>query len=360
MSTITAHVRARLGDFALDVELELPGRGVTALFGHSGSGKTTLLRAIAGLERFEGHLKVNGESWQNTDKTLAVHKRPIGYVFQEASLFAHLNVEQNLAFGLRRVPAASRRIEMQQAVEWLGLTHLLRRAPARLSGGERQRVAIARALLTTPELLLMDEPLAALDEQSKQEILPYLERLHEHLAIPVLYVSHSLSEVARLADHMVWLESGRVRQQGPLQEVLGNMKLATQHGEEAVSVMDTTVAEHDKHYHLTALDSRFGRLWVRQLERVIGTAVRVSIPARDVSLSLEREQNSSILNVWEAEVVEISSLEHGQVLLKLCCPQQQAGKEPLLCRITQRSCDQLGLVPGSRVFARIKSVGLLE
>ena len=359
MNEIKARFRARLGAFSMDVDLTLPGRGVTALFGHSGSGKTTLLRGIAGLERFDGELHVNDQCWQDKRHFLPVHQRPLGYVFQEASLFPHLSVRQNLTFGLMRIPAMQQQVSLGQVVDWLGIGHLLERKPQRLSGGERQRVAIARALLTSPKLLLMDEPLSALDEKSKQDILPYLERLHDTLAIPVLYVSHSIKEVARLADHMVWLKAGRVLDDGPLQQVMSNMDLAISHEDEAAAVMDTVVAVHDEKYHLTALDSRFGRLWVKPLQRAIGDHVRVNIPARDVSLSLEKEQHSSILNVWKAVVIDITDAEPGQVMVRLCCP-GQAGKQPLLARITCKSHDHLGLQQGSHVYARIKSVGLLE
>jgi len=359
MSQIEARFRAQLGTFCMDVDLQLPGRGVIALFGHSGSGKTTLLRSIAGLERFAGRLIINGEVWQDDRTFLPVHRRSIGYVFQEASLFPHLSVKKNLAFGLQRIPAPVRQIELEQVVDWLGIEHLLERKPHRLSGGERQRVAIARALLTSPRLLLMDEPLSALDERSKQEILPYLERLHDELAIPVLYVSHSIKEVARLADQMVWMEGGQVKDSGPLQQVLTNMDLVVSHEEEAAAVMDTQVAGHDEAYHLTALDSRFGRLWVKPLKRAVGEKVRVSIPARDVSLSLDREERSSILNIWEAVVIDIADAEPGQVMVKLCCP-ENTGNQPLLARITEKSRDNLGLKTGSHVYARIKSAGLLE
>lgn len=359
MSRIEACFHAQLGAFHLDVELQLPGRGVIALFGHSGSGKTTLLRSIAGLERFSGRLIINGETWQDEKIFLPVHRRSIGYVFQEASLFPHLSVEKNLTFGLQRITAPERQIGLQQVVDWLGIEHLLMRMPQRLSGGERQRVAIARALLTSPQLLLMDEPLSALDERSKHDILPYLERLHDELAIPMLYVSHSLKEVNRLADHMVWMEGGRVKGNGPLQQILTNMELAVSHEDEAAAIIETVVAGHDEAYHLTALDSHFGRLWVKPLKRALGEKVRVSIPARDVSLSLEKEERSSILNIWEVVVVDIVDAEPGQVMIKLCCP-ENAGSQPLLARITARSRDNLQLVQGSRVYARIKSVGLLE
>lgn len=215
------HMRLKLDypGFGLDVDLQLPGRGVTALYGHSGSGKTTCLRCIAGLERADqGFIQVNDEVWQDSDNKVFVapHKRALGYVFQEASLFPHLSVLANLEFGLKRIPKPQRRVDMAHASELLGISHLLDRHPQHLSGGERQRVGIARALLTSPKLLLMDEPLAALDAQRKSEILPYLQRLHDELDIPVLYVSHSQDEVARLADHIVLLSHGKALASGPM------------------------------------------------------------------------------------------------------------------------------------------------
>lgn len=247
-SGIQARFRLDYADFSLDVDLQLPGRGVTALFGHSGSGKTTLLRCVAGLERSDqGELTVNGERWQNSAQNLFVppHRRPIGYVFQEANLFTHLSVRRNLEFGMRRVPAPQRRVALEQAVELLGIDHLLERMPDRLSGGERQRVGIARALLTSPRLLLMDEPLAALDLKRKSEILPYLERLHDELDIPVLYVSHSPDEVARLADHVVLLEQGRAIAQGELRETLARLDLPTAFSDDAGVVIEGEIAGHD-------------------------------------------------------------------------------------------------------------------
>lgn len=359
MAGIQAEIKNNLGDFALNVSLNIPAQGITALFGHSGSGKTSVLRAIAGLEPFDGNLTVGDESWQQGTQVLPLHKRSLGYVFQEASLFPHLSVRDNLLFGFKRIPKKSRQLSLQQVVEWLGLEPLLQRHPQRLSGGERQRVAIGRALLTSPSLLLMDEPLSALDEQSKREIMPYLERLHDYLPIPVLYVSHSLTEVARLADHMVWLKEGRVVDSGSVQAMLTKMELALTHGDEAAAVLDTVVAEHDEKYHLTALDCRFGRLWVKAMTKRPGESVRVRIPARDVSLSLEEETRSSILNIWRAEVVDFAVADPGQVMVKLCCPERK-GEQPLLVRITIKSHDRLGLRIGSQVYARIKSVGLLE
>ncbi len=225
MSSLDARFRIAWPGFSLDADLSLPSRGVTALFGHSGSGKTTLLRCIAGLERApHGFLRVNGDVWQDASTWLPAYRRPIGYVFQEASLFPHLSVLGNLEFGLKR-SGQNDRTHLNHAIELLGIGHLLDRRPGRLSGGERSRVAIARALAITPKLLLMDEPLAALDEPRKQEILPYLERLRDEAQIPIVYVSHSVAEVARLSDTLVILEGGKVRAAGPTIELMHRLDL---------------------------------------------------------------------------------------------------------------------------------------
>jgi molybdate transport system ATP-binding protein len=265
---VSVHARFRLvhAGFTLDVDLQLPGRGVSALFGASGSGKTTCLRAIAGLAHAPGgHLSVNGEVWQDDGRNLFVptHKRPLGYVFQEASLFPHLSVRANLEYGMRRVPARDRKVSLDHAVELLGISRLLERMPAGLSGGERQRVAIARALATSPRILLMDEPLAALDLARKQEILPYLERLHGELEIPLIYVSHAADEVARLADHLVVLEQGRAVASGPLGETLARLDLPIRLGEDAGVVLEGKIAEVDAGWHLARVDFAGGSLWVR-------------------------------------------------------------------------------------------------
>lgn len=360
LDAATIHARFRLvhPGFALDVDLRLPGQGVTALFGHSGSGKTSCLRCVAGLERAgEAYLAVNGELWQDSARGLFVptHRRALGYVFQEASLFAHLDVRGNLAFGQRRIAAAERRVAWEQAVELLGIGHLLDRLPARLSGGERQRVGIARALLTSPRLLLMDEPLAALDAPRKQEILPYLERLHAELQIPVLYVSHAADEVARLADHVVLLEQGRAVAQGPLQDTLARLDLPTALGEDAGVVVDARVAGHDDHYHLSRLEFPGGSVLVARRPEALGQRLRFRVHARDVSLALYPAEGSSITNVLSACVVELAPADTpAHVLVRL-----DAAGTPLLARITRRSADQLGVRPGQQLWAQIKAVALL-
>ncbi len=344
--------------FALHADIQLPARGVTALFGPSGSGKTTLLRCIAGLERAAvGLLRVHDEVWQDGAKFLPVHRRRLGYVFQEASLFHHLSVRRNLEYGLRRIPATERKVQLEQVVEWLSLNNLLdRNDPASLSGGERQRVAIGRALLTSPRLLLMDEPLSSLDASSKQDILPYLERLHGELDIPVLYVSHALDEVARLADHLVLMEQGRIIASGALNDTLSRLDLPTAHLDDAGAVIEAAVSVHDDKYHLTRLDFSGGSLWVSKVERAAGTKVRARVLARDVSIVITAPHGSSINNILAARIAEIRDEGPDKVNVRMT-----AGDEHmLLSRITRRSRDQLGLVVGMEVFAQVKSVALMS
>ncbi|WP_407296641.1 molybdenum ABC transporter ATP-binding protein [Stutzerimonas zhaodongensis] len=362
MSTNTSGIHARLHlahpGFTLDLDVELPGRGVTALFGPSGSGKTSCLRCIAGLERSStGALVVNGECWQDSSRQwfMPPHRRAIGYVFQDANLFAHLSVRGNLEFGMKRIPTQDRRVAWGQAVELLGIEHLLERLPGRLSGGERQRVGIARALLTSPRLLLMDEPLAALDVKRKQEILPYLERLHDELDIPVLYVSHAPDEVARLADHLVLLEEGRVVAQGTLHETLSRLDLPIAFEDDAGVVIESEIAGHDTDYHLTRLSFQGGNVLVAQRSEAIGHRLRFRVHARDVSLTLERAQGTSISNLLPVRVDEVASADTpAHVLVRL-----DAQGTPLLARITRRSADQLNVTKGKALWAQIKAVALL-
>src|SRR5574340_233135 len=343
--------------FALHADLNVFAHGVIALFGPSGSGKTTLLRCIAGLERTaNGALQVKDEVWQSGTNFMPVHRRPLGYVFQEASLFPHLSVRQNLEYGLKRIPPEQRRVQPEQVVEWLGLNKLIERdSPAGLSGGERQRVAIGRALLTSPRLLLMDEPLSALDSASKREILPYLERLHGELDIPVIYVSHALDEVARLADQLVLMEQGRVIASGALNEILGRLDLPTAHLDDAGAVIEAGVAEHDGEYHLTRLDFSGGSLWVSRVERAVGSLVHARVLARDVSIATAAPQGTSISNILAVRIAGIQDEGPDRVNLRLMV----GGSQVLLSCITRRSRDQLGLMQGMEVFAQVKSVALI-
>ncbi len=302
---------------------------------------------------------MNDEVWQ--DDALRVflppHKRSVGYVFQEASLFPHLTVAGNLDYALKRVTDSAQKISLHQAIMLLEIGPLLPRLPDRLSGGERQRVAIARALLSSPSLLLLDEPLTALDLKRRNEILPSLERLHAELSIPVLYVSHSSDEVARLADHLVVLDAGRVVASGSLAETLARLDLLPIFGDDAGAVLEASVDAHDDHYQLTQLGVPGGTLHVSRRNAAIGQRVRVRVLARDVSISTSApiSGNSSILNALAVSIVEIAAApDPAQVLLRL-----EAQGMPLLARITRRSCDQLGLIPGSAVWAQIKAVAVL-
>ena len=343
------------GGFRLDVDLEVPLRGVTSLFGPSGCGKTTLLRAIAGLDRNAGgYLRFGAETWQDDERFVPPHRRPVGYVFQEASLFDHLDVRGNIEYGARRIPAAERRVPPEHAIELLDLGRLLNRRPDALSGGERQRVAIARALAVSPRLLLMDEPLAAVDQTRKQEILPYIESLHRELDIPVIHVSHLPDEVARFADRLVLMREGRVLASGDVHDMLTRLDLPLAHESRAAAVIDAVVAGTDPQYHLARVAFDGGELMLSRPDLPAGTPVRLRIEARDVSLTLERQTGTSILNILETRVAEIHVEDDARAIVRLL-----AGPTPLLAGITRKSVDELGLAPGRTVYAQVKSVALL-
>lgn len=355
--SIEARFSLAFAAFHLDVDLQLPARGVTALFGPSGSGKTTLLRLIAGLERAPGgRLLINGEPWQDESFFMPAHRRPLGYVFQDARLFPHLSVRGNLEYGRKRTAAGMNRDALNRAVELLGIDHLLERMPDRLSGGERQRVAIARALAVSPRLLLMDEPLAALDVKRKREIVPYLERLHDELAIPLLYVSHAPDEVARFADHIVVLENGRALANGPLGATLARLDLPISLGEDAGVVIDATVGALDEPWHLMRVDFPGGSFWARDHGLPLGRKVRVRVLARDVSLAREQPARTSIQNVLQGHVDAIADDQHpGSAVVRI-----QVGAAMLLAKLTKRSVAALDIAPGQPVWVQVKSVALLE
>jgi molybdate transport system ATP-binding protein len=358
--SIEVRLNVEFPNFSVSVDLSLPGRGVTALYGHSGSGKTTCLRCIAGLEKAsDAFIRINGDTWQDSANGifLAPHKRSLGYVFQEASLFPHLTVRGNLEFGLKRIAASERRVKFDQATTLLGIDHLLARQPDTLSGGERQRVGIARALLTSPRLLLLDEPLAALDAHRKSEILPYLERLHDELEIPMLYVSHSQDEVARLADHLVLLSEGKALASGPIGETLARLDLPLAMGDDAGVVIEGQVVAYDTTYHLVTVRLPASNLSIRVAHAPLaaGKPLRFKIQARDVSLNLQQDDQSSILNRLPVTVIsEVAADNAAHVLVRM-----DAEGTPLLARITRYSRDQLHLHPGQRLWAQIKSVALL-
>jgi len=353
---LSVAVEHRLGDFTLDAAFD-SGGGLTALFGRSGSGKTSLVNAIAGLIRpTRGSIVVDGEVLTDTAAGVFVpaRRRHIGYVFQEGRLFPHLTVRQNLLYG--RWFASSKQGghsgEVEHVVELLGIADLLGRRPANLSGGEKQRVAIGRALLAHPRLLVMDEPLASLDEARKTEILPYIERLRDEFGIPIVYVSHAIAEVTRLATTMVVMSEGRVAAVGPSAAIMGRIDLFPLTGRaEAGAILNTRVAEHDIRFGLTTLRAAAGDLRVPYIDLRLGAQLRVRIRARDVMIALEPPTGLSALNVLPGTVAEIGPAEGAIVEMRLDC----AG-EPLIARLTQRSVETLGLAPGRRVYAVIKSI----
>lgn len=354
--TIDARFAGAVGSFALDVAFTAPMRGITALFGPSGSGKTTVLRAMAGLTRLSGRLSVGGEVWQDdvAGRHLPPHRRDIGYVFQEASLFSHLSVRRNLLYGARRAEGRQAVIGFEEAVSLLGLERLLERGPGGLSGGERQRVAIGRALLSAPRLLLLDEPLSALDEASRADILATFERLHDALPVPAVYVSHDLAEVARLADRMVVLSKGRVIAEGEVGAILERLDLAPATGRfEAGVVLTASVVGHDPAYQLTRLDLAGQAVSIPRVAVAVGETVRLRIRARDVALATAPPDGISIRNRLAGRIVEIAATEatpYAETLVEI------ADGVRLRSRVTRESVADLGLAVGTPVFALVKTI----
>ena len=354
---IEARFRLAFADFTLETDLQLPERGVTALFGHSGSGKTTLLRCIAGLQHPDsGFLQVRDQVWQDSAKGvfLPTHQRPLGYVFQEASLFPHLTARKNMDYGRKRAAQSANDAELAALVEMLGIGHVLDKIPAQLSGGERQRVGIARALALKPQVLLMDEPLAALDLKRKQEILPFLARLHSELDIPILYVTHSPQEVTQLADHLVVLEAGKVVASGMLAETLTQLDSPMAQGKQASTVLQVTVCGHEPEFHLSQVQFAGGIVHLPQQPMAVGTALRLRVYARDVSITLQQPEQTSILNVLPATITGMAHDREGRTMVRL-----NMGGVPMLSHITRKSASVLGLEKGMQVFAQIKATAIL-
>jgi molybdate transport system ATP-binding protein len=353
---LLARLQHQYHGFQLAVDLQLPASGISAFFGASGSGKTTLLRCIAGLQQAtQGYVEVNGQIWQDSQQKLFLppHRRALGYVFQEANLFPHLNVGDNLRYGLKRVSQPLSSLDWQQLLDLLGIAHLLDRYPLHLSGGERQRVAIARALATQPQILLMDEPLASLDYARKQEILPFLLKLHQQLKIPLLYVTHDPHEVARLADYVVILRDGQVVAAGSLSETLRHLQLAVGTEPLLTSVWNGVVTAQDGENYLTEVDCAAGRLSLPQIDAAINDIVRVQIEARNVSISLEKPPASSILNVLPAKITALTEMQNGQMNVQL-----HLNNELLLAQITCKSAYYLNLHSNRNVYVQIKASSL--
>jgi len=349
-------IEHRLGAFELDIHFR-SGRGLTALFGRSGAGKTSVVNVIAGLVRPQrGRILVDGSMLIDTERGIRApaHRRRVGYVFQEDRLFPHLTVRQNLLFGRWFSPGFTRAARLDDVVDLLGIGALLERRPGRLSGGEKQRIAIGRALLASPRLLLMDEPLASLDARRKEEIIPYIERLRDQAGVPIVYVSHAVAEVTRLASTIVLISEGRVRAVGPLQEVLGRAELYPMAGRfEAGAVLAARVTAHDTCWGLTELTGAFGKLTVPRLRAPVGTTLRVRIRARDVILAATPPTGISALNILAGRVETVVPIEEAALEVQL-----RLGEERLLARVTRRSGTRLGLVPGREIFAVVKTVAI--
>ncbi len=344
-------------DFSLDVNVEIAADGVTAIFGNSGCGKTTLLRCIAGLERdCEGTIVVNGAVWQDHSRFMPPHKRPVGYVFQEASLFPHLTARQNLQYAAKRSGGRTSEQSIARVAKAMDIVHILDRHPKQLSGGERQRAAIARALLIEPQLLLMDEPLASLDEQRKHEILPFLERLKSDFNLPILYVSHSMAEVARLADRAIIVDAGTVVAQGSLKDVFSRIDRSALTTKSTSVVLLGHIVERDSRWQLAKVRCSGGDLWISDSNDSLNTAVRINVLARDVSLTRSTSEDSSILNRIHVEVTEIVIDE----ALPVALVRLKFGDDYLIARVTRKSCYQLNLAVGDRLWAQIKSVAVLR
>jgi molybdate transport system ATP-binding protein len=355
--TLALDIRHRLGDFRLDARFETGG-GLVALFGRSGSGKTTIVNIIAGLIRpDEGRVAIDDAVLVDTSRGVFVprHKRRIGYVFQEGRLFPHLTVRQNLMYGRWFAPQGSRGSDdLDKVVDLLGIGSLLERRPGRLSGGEKQRVAIGRALLADPRLLLMDEPLASLDEARKAEILPYIERLRDHSRVPIVYVSHSIAEVARLASTVVLLAEGKVAAVGPAGEIMHRLDLFPLTGRtEASAIIEVEVVGHDERFGLTELRSRAGLWRLPRLNVDNGAQLRLRVRASDVMIAKSAPSDVSALNVLPGVVADIAPLEGPVVQVRLDC-----GGDALIARLTRYSVERLELAPGAPVYALVKSVAL--
>lgn len=343
--------------FGLNVDLKLKNSGITVIFGRSGSGKTSLLRCMAGLDKAaHGLMQIGEKTWQDDGVFVPVYRRKIGYVFQEASLFSHLTARQNLAYGQKR-NVTENGLQFDEIIALMGIEKQLNHFPAALSGGERQRVAIARALLSNPKLLLMDEPLASLDDARKQDILPYLERLRNEYNIPMIYVTHSMDEVARLADHLVILEAGKVIAQGSLTELLPRLDLPFHLGEDSGVVIEAKIAEHDKKWHLARAVFEGGELWIADKGEAIDQTVRLRILARDISLTKQATgETSSILNALSAVVTDMKSDDHPAMIMV----QVKVGKSLFLARITAKSANQLSVKIGEKIWVNIKSVSVIR
>ncbi|MCB1379925.1 MAG: molybdenum ABC transporter ATP-binding protein [Alphaproteobacteria bacterium] len=354
--TIDLSVEHQQGSFKLNVRFASGGT-LTGIFGASGSGKTTLINIIAGLIRpSAGRVAVNGHVLIDTARGIChpAHRRRIGYVFQDARLFPHLTVAQNLAYGQWFTPGAERYARKAQIIDLLGIGNLLQRRPERLSGGEKQRVAIGRAILASPHLLLMDEPLASLDQARKDEILPYIESLRDDLRIPIIYVSHAMAEIARLASHVAVLSGGRLSAFGPTPEIMNRRDLvAAGELDDTITFIDMAVEAHDEQSRMTRLASPVGEAWIPGQVAHRGQSVRLRIKASEVMLATERPRHISALNIFQGTVAGISACDQTSVYVRVDC-----GGSGIVARITRHSRQVLEIEPGRRLFVIVKALSL--
>lgn len=356
MNNIKAKFKINKANFNLDVNFSLPLSGITALYGESGSGKTTLLRAIAGLDKYDdSYLKIADDIWQDENKFIAPHNRDLAYVFQESSIFEHLDVEQNLQYGYKRIALNKRKISLEKAINFLDIKPLLKRKSFELSLGEKQRVAIARALVLSPKLLLMDEPLAALDFARKKKIMPYIASLNKELNIPIIYVSHSNDEVAYLADYLMLISNGKIKESGDISNMLTRFDLPLALDYDAESIIDAEVKNHDKDNFITTLLSKAGEFSVLYNKIEIGSKVRIRILAKDVSITLKRQENTSILNIFPAIIDDLSYKNKAQISLRLLI----GDNIPILAKVTYKSYKNLKLKKSKKVYIQVKSVALI-
>lgn len=358
MNAIRIRLEVHFPGYTLNVDQSLPEKGITGIFGVSGSGKSTFLRAIAGLERpVNSRIAIGSEIWHDDAKGIFIppYKRPLGFVFQDAALFPHLNVRQNLEYGMKRVPENARRISLDYVVDLLGLNPLMERNPQTLSGGEKQRVGIARALATSPRILMMDEPLASLDQPRKTEIIPYLNRLNTELSLPILYVSHDLDEIISLADHLILLEAGKISASDEIGQILTRLDLPLAHRHDAAAIIQGTAIKREERFRLNTIAFSGGQLSLPGKPIPAGEPVRLRIHANDVSLALSPATDTSILNLIPACVVDIHENENGLVMVEL-----DAGGARLLSRITAKSASTLAIHPGQTLYAQIKGIAILD
>ncbi|HEX6001803.1 MAG TPA: molybdenum ABC transporter ATP-binding protein [Hyphomicrobiaceae bacterium] len=352
--TLAVDIKHRLGTFLLNVTFEADG-GLIALFGRSGSGKTSVINCIAGLTRpDQARIEIDGTVLVDTarGKFVPPHRRRVGYVFQEGRLFPHLTVRQNLLYGRWFTGVGKAGAALDRVVDLLGIGHLAHRRPGKLSGGEKQRVAIGRALLAEPRILLMDEPLASLDEDRKGEILPYIERLRDGSKVPIVYVSHSLAEVARLATTIVLVADGRVATAGPAADIMQRLDISALTGRtDTGAVVEATVERHDDALRVTELSSRAGRWRLNRIDAPVNARLRLQVHARDVILAKVPPLGISALNVLRGVVAEVGALDQGTVEVRVDC-----NGEALVARLTRYSAEQLGLAPGVPIFAVVKGI----